>query len=69
MTEIKSDKKSKNNIVSTLREDSTLQAFGLTFDIFLNLEEAFPFPITTVLLSMATSDRKLRQSGLGKASF
>ena len=32
-------------------------------------EEAFPFPITTVRLSIATTDKKIRQSGSGKTSF
>ena len=63
-TGIKSEKKSKNKIVSTLQDD--YQAFGLIVDISLNLEEAFPFPITTVPLSIGG---KLRQSGSGKRSF
>ena len=64
-TEIKSGKKSKNKIVSTLQEDC--QAFGLIVDKSLSLGEAFQFPITTVPLSIAFPDGKLRQSE--KASF
>ena len=37
----KSEKKSKSKIVSTLQEDC--QAFGLIFDIYSSLEEAFHF--------------------------
>ena len=59
-TRIKSEKRSKSKIVSTLQQDC--QAFGLIVDKSLSLEEAFPFPITTVLLSIATLDGKLRQS-------
>ena len=58
----KSEKKSKSKIVSTLQEDC--QAFGLIFDIYSSLEEAFHF-----LLSFATPDGNLRYSGSGKVSF
>ena len=57
----KSEKKSTNKIVSNLQEDC--QAFGLIVDKSFSLEEAFSFSITTVLLSIATPNRKLRQSG------
>ena len=57
-TGIRSGKKSKNKIASILQEDC--QEFGLTVDISVSLEEAFSFPITTVPLSIATPDGKLR---------
>ena len=50
---------SKDKILSTLQED--YQAFGLIVDKAISLEEAFSFNITTVPLSIATPDRKLRQ--------
>ena len=62
---IKSGKKSKNKIVSTVLEDC--QAFRLIVDKSLSLQEAFSFLITTVPLSIAFPDGKLRQSE--KASF
>ena len=66
-TGIKLEKMSKIKIVSTLHEDC--QAFELTVDISLSLEEAFPYPITPVTLSITTLDGKLWQSGSGEASF
>ena len=64
---IKLEKKSKIKIVSTLHED--YQAFELTIDISLSLEEAFPYPTTPVTLSITTPDGTLWQSGSGEASF
>ena len=56
-TVIKSGKKSKNKIVSTLQEN--YQAFRLIVNTSLSLPEAFSFPITTVPLSMAFPEGKL----------
>ena len=64
-TGIKSGKKSKYKIVSTLQEDC--QTYGLIVEKSLNLEETFQFAITTVSLLIAFSDEKLRQSE--KTSF
>ena len=41
----------------------------LTIYISVSLEDAFPFPITPVPLSIATPDGELRQSGSGKETF
>ena len=64
---IRSEKKAKNKIILTPQEDS--QAFELIVGICLSLEEAFPFPVTTPPLSIATPDGNLRYSGSGKVSF
>ena len=66
-TGIKLEKKSKIKTVSTLQEDC--QAFELTVDISLSLEEAFPYPVIPVTLSFTTSDGKLWKSGSREASF
>ena len=58
----------KNNFKTGIKlEKKSKNCFNI--NISLNLEEAFPFSITTVPLSIAIPDKKLRQSGSGKTSF
>ncbi len=53
-------RKKQPRAMSLLKEDR--QAFGLIIAKASSLEEAFEYPITSVLLSIATPDAMLRQS-------
>ena len=52
--------KKEADALSILKEDH--HAFGLLLAKAVSTEEAFQFPVTTLALSLATPEGKLRQS-------